>query len=811
MRSYVVYNEKEDGVYVCANGAAVGLLNKRGLQSQEYPVKLPDGMTRGSLVQYYYRFWDLPGISDSLVLCALPGYILKKKHQAAETYFELGESDALGKTFPPWQAVLDFTSAANSPIEVATPNFFLFEVQRNANGLWILGTNYGVFLVQERPKPFKHLPGTEGRPVRGMLQHRANHLLIASTLETIDYDLRKQKGHSFPELHNVWNFLPIGKDSLLCCVETFDGLYLLHFPTPDQVRITIPSFSDQFGFTRSMAQTPGGIWTGNFNSHLVFLPTGGKPPEVSPYNYVQEPGKQANAIVYSPVSGLWVGGTDGLHRYSLDAHSGRMTANGSDNLPPLLHTLSINALYESADGKIWIGCSQSGGLYAYEPEKRFLRQWDTSDGLSDNTIYSILGSNGDSLLWLGTQSGLSRMDVPTSSFRNFYAEDGLEQNEFNTAARYLSPDGTFYFGGMNGVSYFRPEWMPAQTAPVTAYLKIQVLDLKTQRRRQLYPNAGETVVFAPNEQYIQLDIRSNDLFHATEIKARYKIEGIGKEWRTASALEKITLTGLPADDYHLTVQVQALNGNWSEPFVITLKICPFWYNTWWFRTLLLVLAICVTLYGAYRIRIRQIKKEYDLRKQLSDDLHDELGGRIFAMKALASQIAKPKLPENERRDIAEQFENLSKNVMGRVRDFIWTFDPQNDALSEFLDRLQGFTFATIRPVVNNVRFERDVPGDLVFATPARHHIMMVFQEILTNMVKHTRSQKIEIAVRIKAQHLRIQIVNEHTGIWGATEDTSGHGLSSIENRLQKHDIGLTWEKTPNTQVAEITYKMTNHV
>jgi signal transduction histidine kinase len=809
--STIFYDQKEEGVYVSANGNEFYLVNKNGVQPRDGYLKENGRTLTAPLSKSQFRLLHLPGISDSLLLYLIPGTILKREYEGGEIFYKPLGNNALAKLFPPWQAVLDFISAPGSPLTVDPPNLYLFDVIHSKSGLWMLGTNYGVFLVQAQRKPFKHLPGTERRPIRGMIQHKSGRLLIASKLELIDYDLRNKTGRFFPNFPNIWNFVPLGKDCFLSCVETHDGLNELCFSASNRITSNTPSYSNQLGFTRSMVQTPQGIWTGNISSHLFFLPSGNnQAPEAAPYNNTQTPGKFANAILYSARSGLWVGSVDGLYRYSLDPHTDRMTANRSAELPQALKAASINALYESAEGKIWIGCGQNQGLYAYEPGSRTLQHWDISNGLSDNTVYSILGSNSDSLLWFGTQSGLSRMNVAAQSFRNFYADDGLEQTEFNTAARYKSPDGTLYFGGMNGVSYFRPEWVPEVSAPINAYLHLNVFDLKTQKRRQLSPQNDETVVFAPNEQYIQIDIRSNELFQAAAIKGRYKIEGIGNTWQTANILEKITLAGLPSGTYKLTVQVQVPNESWSAPFVLSMVVSPFWYETWWFRSFI-VLAVALILYVAYQMRIRQIRKDYEMRKQISDDLHDDLGSRIFAMKALASKISNPKLSDQERSEVSEQFENLSKNVMTRVRDFIWTFDPQHDQLTDFVDRLEDFTFVAVRPVVRDLKFEQDVPENFVFASPSRHHLLMIFQEILTNMLKHTRPEKIRIQVSLKAQHFHIRIVNNHLGILTASEDQHGHGIASMNKRAEEQQIKLLWKEEPNIQEAEIIYKIIQHV
>ena len=45
----------------------------------------------------------------------------------------------------------------------------------------------------------------------------------------------------------------------------------------------------------------------------------------------------------------------------------------------------------------------------------------------------------------------------TERFRNFTESDGLQSNQFNTSSFCRTLSGQMYFGGINGITTFRPE------------------------------------------------------------------------------------------------------------------------------------------------------------------------------------------------------------------------------------------------------------------------------------------------------------------------------------------------------------------
>ena len=57
---------------------------------------------------------------------------------------------------------------------------------------------------------------------------------------------------------------------------------------------------------------------------------------------------------------------------------------------------------------------------------------------------------------MSTNFGISRFDPEKGIFRNFDAGDGLQSNEFNSAAYAKGLNGELYFGGVNGLTVFQP-------------------------------------------------------------------------------------------------------------------------------------------------------------------------------------------------------------------------------------------------------------------------------------------------------------------------------------------------------------------
>ena len=77
-----------------------------------------------------------------------------------------------------------------------------------------------------------------------------------------------------------------------------------------------------------------------------------------------------------------------------------------------------------------------------------------SDGLPCNDVTAIeMDEKG--YLWMSTSYGISCM-YEEGKFNNFSSPEGVGNFQFHRRSSFQSEDGTIYFGGNDGLSYFKP-------------------------------------------------------------------------------------------------------------------------------------------------------------------------------------------------------------------------------------------------------------------------------------------------------------------------------------------------------------------
>jgi ligand-binding sensor domain-containing protein/signal transduction histidine kinase len=313
---------------------------------------------------------------------------------------------------------------------------------------------------------------------------------------------------------------------------------------------------------------------------------------------------------------LWVGMfAHGLN--ALDPARERFTRYGND--PADSHSLpndTVLAILEGRDGALWVGTT--AGLARLDPALRehprstdpFTR-YTEQDGLPNNTVYCIAEDDaGD--LWLSTNRGLSRFEPGTATFHNYDVDDGLQATEFNQGACHRRPDGQMLFGGINGYNAFYPDRVhdSSYTPPVVLTgFKLFNHEVPVGGDSPLQKAIFETdkLLLRYDQDFFSFDFAALDFSAPEQNRYAYMLDGFDKDWNNVGQRNFANYTGVEPGNYVFRVKGTNSDGVWNEAgTALALTITPPFWQTWWFRGLLGVLAIGAVV-GAFELRMSVVR------------------------------------------------------------------------------------------------------------------------------------------------------------------------------------------------------------
>lgn len=281
----------------------------------------------------------------------------------------------------------------------------------------------------------------------------------------------------------------------------------------------------------------------------------------------------------------------------------------------------INWVLQSRDGVVWIG-TESSGLVRFHPKNGTTKIYSTDDGLPDHSIKGILGEYRDNRqikkLWISTANGLCVFRRKSGTFELYDKNDGLQGNQFIRGSCYLSPEGEMFFGGINGFNLFDPAAISkSRYSPKVVVTGLNIFNrpVETGEDSVLKKPIEQTDRLRLNYRHkvITFEFASLHFSSPDKIQYAYLLEGFEKEWNSNGNRRYATYTNLPHGKYKFRVKATNCDGVWTEKdAVIDIYIEPPFWQTWWFRILLILIS------GTVILALHK-KRMNDLRIRLKTD------------------------------------------------------------------------------------------------------------------------------------------------------------------------------------------------
>lgn len=374
----------------------------------------------------------------------------------------------------------------------------------------------------------------------------------------------------------------------------------------------------------------GTMWVATLNSSLHVLRPGAK-------QFVSvdgTPGGAIRTIAFGRDGTVWAGAAEGMARIDPRTLATRVyrTWPGAAMSSP-----AIEAIVVAADERLWVGTDN--GLYSFDPRMasavRIAKDPSRADGLPDNWVPDLMLAR-DGRLWVGTASGaavLTQWDGRTARFehvstspaealieddegavwigprlrvqgavaKSFGPADGCAFLTFFIASRARTRDRRLLFGSPEGLLVVDPRALPrALDAPpiVASALRVE------GKPRPV----AQSLTLSPSERSFTLDVAALDFAASQRLMYRHRLDPLDAGWTNLGASQhSLTHSRLPPGRYTLRVGVTDRDGAWSKQELrLPVEVLPAFHQTRWFRALLAIAALAL-LYGAYRLRVRQLR------------------------------------------------------------------------------------------------------------------------------------------------------------------------------------------------------------
>ncbi len=393
--------------------------------------------------------------------------------------------------------------------------------------------------------------------------------------------------------------------------------------------------------------------------------------------------------IYESQSGvIWIGMNEGgISRF--DRETGKFTHfqhNPAD--PQSISSNNVLVIMQDSSGSMWLGTTE--GLNRFDPQTGKAQHYTVKDGLPNDVIYGIV-EDGEGYLWLSTNYGLSRFDPRTGEAHNYDYSDGLQSDEFNTYAFGKTSRGEIIFSGIRGVNIFYPEEIQDNV-----YVPPIVLTGLTQGGAPVNiessPNDPTHVTLHWPFNYFEFEFAALSYSNPAKNHYAYYLENFDQDWVANGTYNYGRYTNLPGGNYTLHIKGANSDGFWNEAgTALTITVVPPIWQTWWFRVTAVVVVLGAA-FAAYRLRIRSIESyNRDLMRQVEERTR-EIEALFEKTKELAIIEERNRLAR-DLHDSAKQKAFAALAQLGAVRSMM---AQQSDAAKSHLREVEDLVYEVIQ-------------------------------------------------------------------------------------------------------------------
>lgn len=293
-----------------------------------------------------------------------------------------------------------------------------------------------------------------------------------------------------------------------------------------------------------------------------------------------------------------------------------------------------HCVFVDSKDHVWYGTED--GAFCFDFRKGIKpKLYTTANGLTDNSVASIT-EDYQGNIWLGTIKGLNKLALKSGTITKFYAESGLQSNEFSDASVCTTQDRkTILIGGSGGLNWFQADQV--RQHPWQAKVVISGFILNNKMVTPGMKSGSYTItdnwstfsrdfLLSHEDNTFTLQLSTLTYNDVEQISYVYSING--DAWRTVPAGQnELAFSHMAPGRYKYRIKA-ICNGYETPVKEFTIIVHPAWYASIWaklFYLLLLIAAIMLYL----RHRKRQMEDQLILQQHIHAEEMGEAKIKFF--------------------------------------------------------------------------------------------------------------------------------------------------------------------------------------
>lgn len=485
-----------------------------------------------------------------------------------------------------------------------------------------------------------------------------------------------------------------------------------------------------------------------------------------------------------------------------------------------LHLSSSNSIVVDSKSNYWIGTYNSG-LVHYNPFSREIECLDTSRGLTENNIKSVIEDKRGNI-WFSTSTHITKYDVRSKTCSSIYDKRFTKGKLYAINCVTASPDGTLYFGGSGGITVVYPDKPIEEVTNVPMNFDAVLVNgnMRTDNNGVLLLNYRENMI---TFWYSGLDFE-----YGSSLNYAYKLEGFDKDWIDAGTNKRVAYSNLPAGNYTFKVKVRKLNGEWSNhELKMDIRIHPApWVTPWalaayWLLGVILTGGLIAVLvrWKVQEERLALAERQKEMNQEHIDfvtNISHEFRTPLSLIYAPLKELAHDNRLDSRDQRLVDTMQRNAERLMQLTRQIVDSNRSERE--EKELHVAPGNPGAFVCSLADNFRFiahQKDITLDTHVEGVEQgcfdaEKVEKIVCNLLSNAIKYTpEGGHIDVEVCTDAERLRVEVRDTGIGIPPEKRDEIFKRFKRLDTRsgVAGSGIGLHYARQlAQLHKGHITYR-----
>lgn len=516
---------------------------------------------------------------------------------------------------------------------------------------------------------------------------------------------------------------------------------------------------------------------------------------------------------------------------------------------------TVNAIYEDSRKNIWVGTGEGLVCFASLPDLDY-KVYRREEGLINTHIRAITEDDSGNI-WMSTNKGISCLLIEEEIFYHYDSWANVPVGNFMSGSVARDLNGEIYFGSVNGLCRFDPEFVLAKRESPPAIiteLKIFGPMRNVGSNEEAIAIDGQSEVklnYMQNSFNITFNIQNYAL--VDQVEYAYMLKGMEDAWYTVNDPNNVTFRNIPPGDYRFLVKTRIRNQEWPEE-IASFGICivpPLWL-TWWAKLIYFLSGAAILLFILHACKKKlEVEALYNLEK-ISHEQEQELNNeRLRFYTNITHELRTPltlilgpledmqksnTLSGKDARKVSVIHQSAVRlmNLINQILEFRKT-ETQNKQLCVCHGNIANLVYETGLKYKElnrkpELAFHIDLEKEYMPLYFDREVITIILDNLISNAVKYTEKGTITLRLynttRDKINYTEIMIRDTGHGISPESlsqifdryyQERNGHhisgtgiGLALVKNLVVLHEGEIRVESTLNVGSTFYFSLLTGH-